>query len=73
MRTGTYAVVPLFWINSILSIIIGMNLARFIDSMFNKSFTVAGGWIKYIGKNSITFVCLNQIVIMAWKNLFGRL
>ncbi len=63
MRTQTYAAVPFFWVNAILSIIVGVNISRLIwPKLENRRI---GKWLVGIGKDSIVYVCLNQIVILA--------
>jgi len=66
MRTADYAIVPLFWINSISLIIGWLNLARIVDNKLTSLHVL--GWIitemKFIGKNSIIYLCLNQFTIL---------
>lgn len=62
MRTGTYAIIPLFWINAMLSIIVGMNFARLIYQYIQNNYI--GNWLTGIGRDSIVYVCLNQVVII---------
>lgn len=66
MRLGKYAFVPLFWITLLLSVIVGINLSKYVNKLPIKKFNSA---LIYCGKNSIVFVCLNQFVIL----LVGRL
>lgn len=61
MRTEEYSIVALFWVNSILSIIVGINISKLIYGYIQNRFL--GSWLTGIGKNSIIYVCLNQIVI----------
>lgn len=61
MRLGTYANIPLFLVNAILSIIVLMNLARLLYSVIKAN--IAGKFLTTVGKNSIVYLCLNQIVI----------
>lgn len=59
MRIGKYGIIPLFWINSISAIILGINISKHIDKLLKcniKDFIIS------IGKNSIVYVCLNQLV-----------
>ncbi len=62
MRTGTYAIIPLFWINAMLSIIVGINFARLIYQYIQNNYI--GNWLTGIGRDSIVYVCLNQVVIL---------
>ena len=58
MREGSYAIIPLFWINALLAIYLGISISKIICKRFKVE------WIASIGKNSIVYVCMNQIVIM---------
>lgn len=61
MREGIYSIIPLFWVNALLSIIVGVNFSRLIYPYIQDMFM--GQWLKGIGADSIVYVCLNQIVI----------
>lgn len=75
MRNGTYANIPLFWINAIVAILVGWNMCRIINRQCSEipflNECLKG--IKYIGKNSITFLCLNQIVIIFVNRIFENI
>ena len=62
MRENLYANIPLFWINAVGATIVGMNYSRMLYERMK------GSWIskilQQIGKDSIVYVCLNQIVIL---------
>lgn len=62
MRVGLYSIIPLFWINALLSIIVSLNFVKltypYIQDMF------IGKWFRGIGIDSIVYVCLNQLIIM---------
>lgn len=62
MRTETYAVIPLFWANAVLSIIVGVNLSKLLYKYIQKS--IVEKWLVSVGRESIVYVCLNQVVIM---------
>ena len=72
MRTGSYSdIFIVFWINAIFSSIVGLNIAKKMTTfgtirMLNK-------WLLSIGRNSIVYVCLNQIVILLIGSVFSRL
>lgn len=64
MRTGDYGNIFLFWLNSFTSIILYWNLSKKLTLILNNKI------LKYIkkilvdiGKNSIVFLCLNQLCI----------
>ncbi len=65
MRTGRYSIVPLFWINAILSSCILLSLSE----LFSKK--IKSKWLLSIGKNSIVYLCLNQLVITVTKRALG--
>ena len=60
MRCGIYGNIPLFWINAILSTIIGINISKKLEKELNENIKY---YITEIGKNSIVYLCLNQFVI----------
>ncbi len=68
MREGIYAIIPLFWLNAIGAIIVGMNYSKLIYSWIKG--TLVCKWLIGIGQNSIVFVCLNQVVILVIRKLF---
>lgn len=63
MRDGIYAIVPLFWVNALLSILVGISVSKKVCLIG------APDWLIDIGKNSIVYVCMNQIVILAISNV----
>lgn len=71
MRTGTYAIIPLFWINAVLAIVVGFNFSRLICSYIENN--CIGKWLINIGVNSIVYVCLNQVIIMFVNRFFDLL
>lgn len=65
MRVGTYAFIPLFWINALLSIYLGISISKLICK------TEKIALLTSIGRNSIVYVCLNQVVIRVLLKLLG--
>lgn len=65
MREGKYAFIPLFWINALLSVFLGISISKLICK------TGKTEWLKSIGQNSIIYVCLNQIVIRVLFKVFS--
>lgn len=57
MREGRYAILPLFWINALMSIYLGISISKLICK------TKITKWLTSVGRKSIVYVCLNQIVI----------
>lgn len=64
MRIGIYGSIILFYLNAFLSIMILWNICQVLNKQskhyFNKKIN---NILKYIGKNSLTFLCLNQCLI----------
>ena len=65
MRRGMYAFLPLFWTNVILSVYLGISISKLICRMGEMK------WLTNIGRNSIVYVCLNQIVITVLYKVFN--
>lgn len=68
MREGTYAFIPLFWINAIASSIFGFNICRIIEEKNILKKIVKT--IEHIGRNSIIYLCLNQAVSKTVSRIF---
>ena len=67
MRDGRYSVIPLFWVNATLATALGM----IISSIWMKQIKVhlLNQYICSIGRESIVYLCLNQLVILILKKL----
>ncbi|MFR1077441.1 MAG: hypothetical protein ACLSEL_13055, partial [Romboutsia timonensis] len=61
MRTAQYSNTLMFWINSFTAFVAYWNIAKYIDS--NDKIKYINKILKFMGKNSIVFLCLNQIII----------
>ena len=61
MREGTYATVPLFWLNAFISIFIGISLSKRIANAIKGTYIAS--WLISVGRDSIVYLCCNQIVI----------
>ena len=71
MRTGTYSnVFILFWVNAIAATIIGMNLAKKMKTILKD--TSVNRYFQSVGRNSIVYVCLNQIVILLTSKVLKK-
>lgn len=67
MREGKYSVIWLFWINAVgLTISINLVCEYIIKYRKEKLYTKV---LRYIGKNSISFLCFNQLVIFFLKKI----
>ena len=60
LRTGRYGIIPIFWINSMLSIVILINISLKLDKC---NLHIINNTLKEIGSNGIIYVCLNQLII----------
>lgn len=67
MRTGNYALIPLFWINSLLSVLVILNISMCIDKILDISY------LKKIGRNGIIYVCFNQLAITVVETILTKL
>ena len=64
MRTAQYSGYPLFWLNALVAIAVGWNLAKYINVFLKKHCEKANKWLLNIGENSIVYLALNQICII---------
>ena len=73
LRQGYYGIWPLFWINAVCMTISLWNFTRCINGwiedkgLFQKSIS----WIRGMGRDSIIFLCLNQLAILFAGDLIG--
>ncbi len=71
MRMGYYANIFLFWLNALFSIVVGLNFAKlFYDKIKG---TAISKWLMSIGKNSIIYVCLNEIVLLSLDKILEKM
>lgn len=63
MRTNTYACIGMFWVTSVGLILSLFNIFREVCQKINVN------WVKYIGKNSLVYVCMNQMIIFLLDRL----
>lgn len=64
MRTASYTGYPLFWLNALIAIAVGWNLAKYINLFLKRHCEKANKWLLNIGENSIVYLALNQICII---------
>ena len=64
LRAGTYAFIPLFWINAIGASLIGWSIARKIDSCEKGILSIPARWLRRVGKDSLVYLCWNQLAIL---------
>lgn len=69
MRTQQYSFIPLFWINACLAITIGLYFSRKLEGKIKHILLYK--YLIDIGRNSIVYVVLNQIVIVSIKFLLN--
>ena len=71
LRQGLYSIWPLFWINAVGMTISLLNLSRLVygrvteKKLLEKPLT----WIRGIGRDSLIYLCLNQLMILIAKRL----
>ena len=65
MREGDYGIIPLFWVNAIGSSILLWVLSCRLEKCKSDFKVISGLFssLKKIGKRSLTFLCLNQVII----------
>ena len=74
MRTGSYGFIPLFWFNAVTSIIIYWNLSKKLCGLlYFKQHPFLTKSVKQVGKYSIIFLCLNQLIILLVDNVLTSL
>ena len=61
MRAEIYAVIPLFWVNAVLAVIVGVNFSKLLHQYIRNG--IVEKWLVSISTESIVYVCLNQVVI----------
>lgn len=66
MRTGEYADILFFWVNSIGATLVIVNCSHYLVDAKERCriIDVFINFIEMIGKNSIVYVCLNEFIIM---------
>ena len=68
MRNGIYSIVPLFWINAVLSMFIGISISKLVEKLTKGS--IVEKWLVSIGRDSIVYLCFNQLVIIILSKAF---
>ena len=71
LRQGQYGNVLVFWISSTLTIIGLWNICRIFDKWINSKNILQYVYILNIGRDSIVYVCLNQLAILVSFNLMS--
>ena len=64
LRSGTYACIPLFWLNAIGASLVGWSIARRLDSCKQGALSAAAVWLRRVGRDSLVYLCWNQLVIL---------
>ncbi len=67
MRAGIYSNIILFWLGVVFAIFAGISISKLVYSMIKG--TVLCEWLISVGRESIVYVCLNQLVILVFKNI----
>lgn len=70
MRTANYGNVIMFWINAILMILVGFNVSQIIEKVFPDKIC---GYLMGVGRDGIIYVCLNQLFITVFNEIFVRI
>lgn len=64
LRWGRYGIIPVFWMAAVITIISGWNLSKIINKAMRGVNTCWYIYILNIGRDSIVYLCLNQLVIL---------
>ena len=70
MREGRYSIIPLFWVNATLATIIGLIISKVWVENFKVRYF--NRYVCSVGKESIVYLCLNQIVIFILNGVFDH-
>lgn len=74
MRIAKYDLIPLFWLNAIMAIMLGMRLCKMICSNTSSSFfQICIKEISEIGINGLIYVCINQLIITITARILEKL
>ena len=68
IKMGWHAIIPLTWLNAFIGIISLYLFSIFTDAKLG----IIGKLIGFVGKNSIVYLCLNQLVIMILTMFIGK-
>lgn len=64
MRTATYSNPVLFYGNALVAILIYLNICFYLSNHQNAFLNRVKKWLAYVGKESVIYLYLNQIVIL---------
>jgi fucose 4-O-acetylase-like acetyltransferase len=73
MRSTRYYIIPLFWINATLGTIIYWNISKKLSTCSINLFQNISKIFKYLGINSIIFLCLNQLCILIYGKAISKI
>lgn len=73
IRTNYYFVLPLYWISSMCAIIFYVNLSKLLDKTTSFPFIWINSGLKYLGRNSLVYLCLNEIVIFVSLGVVNKI
>ena len=64
LRAGSYAIIPLFWVNAIAASLVGWSISKYIDNSTSSIWKLIARGLRHVGKNSLVYLCWNQLVIL---------
>lgn len=73
MRKGLYANIALFWFNSISASLVGLNISYMISMCRNGMVQRLIKPLKRIGRNSMLYLCLNELILSEVGNVLYML
>lgn len=70
LKQAEYSNVLLFWINAIVAILILFEISKRLDShkVFSRSFFL--NELKFIGNNTVVYLCVNQAIILCLNTIW---
>lgn len=73
LRIGEYGIWPVFWINAVGMTVSLWGVSRYVNEFFAYKNIRYLYWLKGIGRDSILYLCLNQLAILLNRDLIGTL
>ena len=66
MRTPNYGIWPIFFVNVVVACAIGISISKKLEIFLGENRLVC--YFKRVGRNSIVYLCCNQLIIESIKN-----
>lgn len=66
MRTANYGIWPIFFVNVVVACAIGISISKKVEFFLGENKFIC--YLKRVGRNSIVYLCCNQLIIESIKN-----